>query len=1326
MIVKRKHRLPVLLLFAALFAGSARGDRYLMESFDDFHAGLELRQATQVAGRSGQAILIGSDRTGASLSMPEAAFPFRAGSIDFWVSLETPWKEAASKQRHSVLEVVGTPDYWNAYSIAIQPQGQKLVFSISSDPWSVPNRWNAERSVSCSIALWKPGEWHRVTACWDFVNAQDASGIRLGFMALYVDGVRQGVNQSPNTITHVGTAIHLGHGPSKAPAHPVKIDDLSVWDRALSPQDMDSDTSDPPRVALRDPNQPPRSAPVTCDDRTSLVTSPLATSAPRIDGAVEADEWADANETTGLLDESGRHEFDASIAIKHDRRALYVAVDALIHCAVPEASKTARTPDWADHWVSLRCRAPNGEIQEFAIDTRGRRRQTVQGNWEGQGRVRDSGEVGGTALTFAKTCWSAEFAIPFDTLARAMPAPGEVWDFDVVFTYPAGRGLSAPLRTVRWAMPAGADDRLGAGLLRFDPASRLKSFSCDLAAAVRGKLNGAVLVRGGKARIDAYAFVRFLSRQPSESDDSAFERTFPASYDDGEGGTRLIESALQFKQSADRIMAWGLSDVRTQAPLHRRAVHMATEPSIWVSPVVVYGKSLLDLTVDASLAVPAGEPVACRAQLFSAEDAVAPLAIWNVPPSSEGRPHAQFDIAALPPGEYRLAVRVGDPDAPLAEVVEAVRIHPLPEWWGNALGKSSEVPKPWTPVVVSNATVGVWNRSYAFDSSPFPSRIDIATRPFLAAPMTLEVRDRAGRTTWLSATTSVAQTNDMQATLRMEAASPTMKLSGTVCVEYDGFIRIDWSLSPSTNTAEVSLVRLHIPIRRERALYLRAASLADFRADDYWEHYACLYPVTPGKGPTQLTVNKKWKFSAEGWLWPERFNHESWIGDDDGGLAVMFDSDRNFDTSEYMRPVSDGDTTDLQITFRNRPFRLDKPLAFSMAVQATPVKPLPRDTRRWRVGYRGEATPEGSEDLALAVRYSIFKGPGWLEMTDDGKALFERWAQGGVRLTGDNYSNISTEEMPEFQMFGKEWEIVPRIAWSFGQRGTGVMVSMKGRYADFYLWKLNRLIDQGLQGLYIDSSGVLASQNPFNDSGYVAPSGERKSTIGLFETREAYKRLYTLFKSRVPDSVIWSHPVPITALASFVDVSCSGEEWTDSSPEIESLTPDFFRAAYLVCARRGIPYLFYPGHPRGYPEKIRYEDMLPISWAHNIPPVHYKVSLYRQTWNLMDDWFTTSQWTPYWRNAHLVRSFSDDVKLGVYQKPDGETLLLVANVSTERRQGDIRIFPESLGFHDGQYSVVPTGPEAEGSAAFTDNRIAVDVPRLRCRFFLLRKETTSP
>ena len=1322
------HRicLPTLLMFAILCAGGARGGNYLVESFDDLHTGLDLRQATRAAGRSGQAIAIESDQAGASLQLPEGAFPFKTGSIDFWVSLIAPWKMPASNQRHSVLQVVGTPDYWNSYSIAIQPDYQKLFFTMSSDPWSVPNRWNADQSVSCTIADWKPGEWHRVTACWDFVNAQDSSGIRLGYMALYVDGLRQGVNQKPNTITHVGTAIYLGRGPSKAPAHPVKIDELSVWDRALSPQEMDSESSDPPRMAPAKAIQRNHSAPVLCDDKTSLVTSPLAASVPRIDGNVDADEWADANETTGLLDESGRYEFDATLSTKHDGRALYVAVDALIHCAVPEASKTARTPDWGDHWVSLRCRAPNGNIQEFAIDTRGQRRQTAEGIWEGQSCVRDSGEVGGTALTFAKTCWAAEFAIPFETLARAVPAPGEVWEFDVVFTFPTGRGLTAPLRTVRWAMPKEGDGMIGAGQLRFDPASRLKSFSCDLAAAVRGKLNGSVLARGGKARIDAYAFVRFLPRQPGDTDCSTYERTFPVSYDDGEGGTRLIESALQFKQSADRIVAWGLSDVRTQALLYRRALQMTTEPSILVSPVVIYGKSLLDLTVDASLVAPAGEPVACRAQLFSADDAVAPLATWEMPPSSEGRLHAQFDIAAFAPGEYRLAVRVGDPNAPLAQVLEKIRIHPLPEWWGNALGKSDEVPKPWTPVVVSNATVDVWNRSYAFDSSPFPSRIDIASRPFLAAPMTLEVRDRAGRTTWLSATTSVAETNDMQATLRMEAASPTMKLSGTVRVEYDGFIRIDWSLSPSTNTVEVALVRLHIPIRRERALYLRAASLADFRADDYWEHYACLYPVTPGKGPMQLTVNKKWKFSAEGWLWPERFNHESWIGDDDSGLSVMFDSDRNFDTSEYMRPVSDGDTTDLQITFRNRPFSLDKPLEFSMAVQATPVKPLPHDTRRWRVGYRGEATSAGSEDLALAVRYSIFKGPGWLEMTGDGKALFERWAQGGVRLTGDNYSNISTEEMPEFQIFSKEWEIVPRIAWPFGQRGTGVMVSMKGSYADFYLWKLNRLIDQGLEGIYIDSSGVLASQNPFNDSGYTDPSGMRKSTISLFETREAYKRLYTLFKSRVPDSVIWCHPAPITALASFVDVSCSGEEWTDSSPEIENLTPDFFRAAYMVCANRGFSYLFYPGHPRGYPEKIRYEDMLPICWAHNIPPVHYKVPLYRQTWNLMDDWFTTSQWTPYWKNAHQVRSFSDDVKLGVYQKPDGETLLLAANVSTERRQGEILIFPESLGFHDGQYTVVPSGPEADGAATFHDNRISVEIPRLRCRFFLLRKETTSP
>ncbi len=1311
-------------LFASvvLCLGDVSGEVVLAESFDDEHAEVELQQAARVSGRSGMAISLVNAQSGVRIPIQGGAFPFSSGTFDFWVSLSAPWKVPDSKEPRAVLQVVGTPDYWNAFSIAIQPHAQKLVFSISSDPWSVPNRWNADQSVSCSIADWKPGDWHRVTASWDQVNAIDARGNKLGSMALHVDGIRQGVNHSPHTITHVGNAVHIGHGPNKAPASQVRIDDLAIWRGAFSPSELDAKASEHSPKSRIEASPRDRPASVQINERTSVVSTPLATARPRIDGLVEADEWAEASETTGLLDETGRPESNASILTQYDARAFYVSVDALIQCSIPEASKTTRTPDWVDHRVSLRFRSPDGKTREFAVDTRNERRQTAPGLWEGMSSVRDSGEVGGSALTFAKTRWVAEFAIPFKTLARSMPAAGETWDFDVVFTFPTGRGIAAPMRTLRWAMPMEKNDTLGAGLLRFDPTLRLRSFTCDLASATRGKLKGDVSVRSGSRDMDAYASICFPPTGMEDKNDPRFEKTFSATFRNDESGTRSIESSLIFKKREDRLFAWGISEVQTQIPLHRRAVQMTTEPSVLVSPVVIYGKSLLDLTVDASLAASDDEPLACRVQLFSDGDLTTPLLDWDLPPSPKGRHTVRLDIASVAPGDYRLSVRVGKPDAPLAQVVEAVRIHPLPEWWSNALGKSDQVPEPWTPVTVSNTTVGIWNRAYTFGSQPFPSQIDIAGQPFLSGPITLEVHDRKGNVTWMSGKASVLNTQDMHATLHVETLSPTLALTGTVCVEFDGFIRIDWRLSPSAGDVEVALLRLHIPVRRERALYLRAASLADFRADDYWEHYACLYPVAPGKGPTQFTVNKKWKFSSEGWLWPERFNHESWIGDDEGGLSVMFDSDRNFDTSEYMQPVSEGDTTDLQITFRNRPFLLDKPLDFSIALQATPVKPLPRDTRRWRVGYRGDETAEGSEDLALAVRYSIFRGPGWLEMTNDGKALFERWAQGGVRLTGDNYSNISTEEMPEFKIFGKEWEIVPRISWAFGQRGTGVMVSMKGSYADFYLWKMNQMIDQGIQGIYIDSSGVLSSQNPFNDSGYTSPTGERKSTINLFETREAYKRLYTLFKSRIPDSVIWCHPAPMTALASFVDVSCSGEEWTDSSPDLGNLTPDFFRAAYMVCAKRGTPYAFYPGHPRGYPDTISYEDMLPISLAHNIMPVHYKVALYKQTWELMDDWYTTSTWMPYWKNAHLVQSFSDEVKMGVYQKPNGETLLLAANLSNEARQGDLLIMPEALGFRDGAYTVTPVGPSTNASPSCIDNRITVDIPKLRCKFFLLQKK----
>ena len=86
------------------------------------------------------------------------------------------------------------------------------------------------------------------------------------------------------------------------------------------------------------------------------------------------------------------------------------------------------------------------------------------------------------------------------------------------------------------------------------------------------------------------------------------------------------------------------------------------------------------------------------------------------------------------------------------------------------------------------------------------------------------------------------------------------------------------------------------------------------------------------------------------------------------------------------------------------------------------------------------------------------------------------------------------------------------------------------------------MIDEGLRGLYIDSSGVVACTNQYAGSGYTDKEGRVKPTIDVFEVREAYKRMYTLFKARVPDSYIFCHAGPISPLVSFVDAVTAGEE----------------------------------------------------------------------------------------------------------------------------------------------------------------------------------------
>jgi len=126
--------------------------------------------------------------------------------------------------------------------------------------------------------------------------------------------------------------------------------------------------------------------------------------------------------------------------------------------------------------------------------------------------------------------------------------------------------------------------------------------------------------------------------------------------------------------------------------------------------------------------------------------------------------------------------------------------------------------------------------------------------------------------------------------------------------------------------------------------------------------------------------------------------------------------------------------------------------------------------------------------------------------------------------------------------------------------------------------------------------------------------------------------------------------------------------------------------------------------------------------SHNTWSIYTGDPLQVAAWSVMNDWYTNSRWIPYWENGRLVRSFTKDVKVSVYRKPDGESLLIVANLANTRNAGDVELNLAGFGLYD-DYEL--TRLERDGSKMEMSLRdrsfLSVSLPRHDLAFFRLGK-----
>ena len=645
--------------------------------------------------------------------------------------------------------------------------------------------------------------------------------------------------------------------------------------------------------------------------------------------------------------------------------------------------------------------------------------------------------------------------------------------------------------------------------------------------------------------------------------------------------------------------------------------------------------------------------------------------------------HAANDIE---PGDYVVRVVLKEAGGNVvAESKAALRRIERPKWFRSRAGYSHEVLPPYTPIKISGgpegATVSTWGREHVFGPSPFPTRITSQGTNVLAQPIRLMARAESTPLAWRGARPVIAERSPAKIVLKQESEGDRVDLSVKSGIEFDGFIRIDWALTPRRDLT-IDRLAVEIPLTAHHAKYL--------------------YDI-PNRHHGLLRRD-----------YVSRFRPVIWLGNDDVGLTWAADSDQNWhlaDESKAIEVTRGPREVVLRLNLIDQPTRLGEGerLAYTYVLQATPVRPVLRDAWEQRLV---RARPYAHE----------FR---WPTMKIDGKPLLEYYADAGVRAMlvwrmWDAFSYpwpwgkedefrklveachayglkvvpygvgfLYSAEAPEYQAFRDEMIKMPPAPW-YVNRLPGLKNQMTyracpaGPWQDLCVDGVRRLIEEfDADGIYLDGTVCfpLPCTNRSNGCGYVRPDGTIGGTHHIFDSRRLLKRLYTVVKTRKPNGFVDAHTSNrmFSPALAFATASWNGEQLPPATVT-DQVPLDRFRCEFMT-RNWGVPADFLYYRTRDY------NAATALCLVHDVPvrPENKAdLDILAPLWKLRDRFgVREAQWRPYWRSAEYVTVQPERCHASLYQHPRNGVLIAVSNLGKTDTTVRLTVRPNSLGLSDG-------------------------------------------
>jgi hypothetical protein len=633
-----------------------------------------------------------------------------------------------------------------------------------------------------------------------------------------------------------------------------------------------------------------------------------------------------------------------------------------------------------------------------------------------------------------------------------------------------------------------------------------------------------------------------------------------------------------------------------------------------------------------------------------------------------GQGIATLHFEQLPADDYVAQVRLSMKDGePVILESEPIKVRPAP-WLDNDLGKSDAPPEPWTPVetrVVGDQTVmSCWGREYLFEEDGcFPVQMTSGGKSILARPVELNCTTSQGKVEWQSARTGLSFHNANEAVHEGQAQSELGMLHWRRSLEFDGLVRWDLEIKPAEDAPEMNEFEIRIPMRADIARL--------------WHIFPTLYDKTQtGKLPEGKGDLYK-RFHVPYW----------WVGTIEAGLDGVCESDEAWPMAKHprgftMERASDG-TVEIVYRFLEQPYQLKEPWSFTFALQATPVKEMPEDYRRWRMYPLPEPAFKMDWPHPDKNEYYGFPSP---KNPEEYRENVKSWHDRDVAFVPYSLLNAISEDLPEWSYWGHEWfsGSVYYDTTDAGRFGGACLMRCLpvDEYIDFMVWSNHEFVkSMDLGGLYHDLSWAIPMTAPEKGYGYYR-DGKAQSITPVLGVREIYKRMYIMLKDygkktgrRMFMVTHGSRPLMLPIIG-FSDMYVDGEQFIDGLEDnyLDVVTLEDFYSD-LMGHTYGMPCLFLPELTRR--KDIQFDLSLATSRMVGLLILHDMLLwpswcdrevLKREYSALGSTGYMKADFHPYWNNEDVVSGQSESVKCSVFTGADGGALLCIVNVSGEQQQ----------------------------------------------------------